>query len=92
MGYWYGFHNAYGNRSRMDGSRVGRVHVFGTKGERDAWVEADRYDGDFHREAIGSREALRLMVDGLSRLYPDTDFGRLGTDELVEAYRSWHWQ
>lgn len=90
MEHWYAIYNTYGNRTKMRGSEVGRVHVFDTERERDEWVEADVFvDGDFHREAIGSREARRLMAARLSRLSPFTDFWSMGTDELAEAYRSW---
>lgn len=48
------------------------------------------YNNDgFYREAIGSREARRLMADGLSQLYPSTDFEGMETDELAEVYRDY---
>lgn len=81
--HWYGFHNAYGNGSRMDGERVGRVRVFDSRRERDAWVEADVFDGVFHREAITSAEARRLM---LRDLRPWRDVDGMGPDALAEAY------
>lgn len=88
MAHHYAVYNPYGNHTLP----YGDVYVFATRRERDEWVAADRFDGDWHREDIGSRKALRLMVDYLSRLSRSTDFGRMGTDELVEAYCSWHRQ
>ena len=84
MAHYYAVYNPYGNRTLP----YGNVYVFDSRRERDEWVAADRFDGDWHREDIGSRKARRLMVDYLSNSSRSTDFGRMGTDELVEAYCS----
>lgn len=85
MEHYYAVYNPYGNHTLP----YGDVYVFGTRRERDEWVAADRFDGDWHREEIGSSEALRIMADGLA---PWMDIEGMGTDELVEAYCSWHRQ
>lgn len=59
---FYAFHNAYGNgTTNTYGERVGTLHVFKTKRDRDEWVEDDRFDGNWHREAITHRDARREM-------------------------------
>lgn len=59
---FYGYRNDYGIGTRnADGERLGTLHVFSSRRERDAWVEADRFDGNWHRERIDSREARREL-------------------------------
>lgn len=62
---FYAFHNAYGNGTRQAscGERLGTLHVFQSKRDRDEWVAADRFYGDWHREAIGYRDARHEMKD-----------------------------
>lgn len=46
--YWYGLHWPYGVgvRHADDGSLFASPVVFLSKRERDAWVDADRFDGN----------------------------------------------
>lgn len=61
--YHYAFYNRYGNGARdaEDASRVGILHVFDFRDARDAWVAADEFDRDWHREKIDSKEAERIL-------------------------------
>lgn len=67
--YYYAFDNRHGigTRSADTGKRIGRVHEFGTRYERDEWINADEFDGNWHREQITSTEARREMLDELYR-------------------------
>ncbi len=61
---FYAFHNACGNGTTdTNGERLGTLHVFNTKRERGEWVDADRFDGDWHREAISHNAARHEMRD-----------------------------
>lgn len=63
MAKYYGIDCGYGvNVVNFDGERIGEVKVFDTKAERDAWVDGDRFDGNWHRSAITSREARDIMM------------------------------
>ena len=82
--HWYGFHNTYGNRTTGHYGWIGHVHVFDSRRERDEWVAADRFDGDWHREAITSAEARREMLRDL----PDRiDLGGASMAEIMDRYR-----
>lgn len=61
--YHYAFYNRYGNGTQdaEDASRVGVLHVFASRARRDAWVAADEFDCDWHRETIDSKEAERIL-------------------------------
>lgn len=61
--YHYAFYNRYGNGARdaEDASRVGVLYVFASRAHRDAWVAADEFDRDWHREKIDSKEAERIL-------------------------------
>lgn len=61
--YHYAFYNRYGNGARdgEDASRIGILHVFASRAHRDAWVAADEFDCDWHREMIDSKEAERIL-------------------------------
>ena len=64
MKRYYGFYNSYGiGMRRVGGGRIGCVEVFETKSDRDAWIAADEFDGNWRREAITSTEARRYMLD-----------------------------
>lgn len=63
MAKYYGIDCGYGaNVVNSDGERMGTVKVFGTKAERDAWVESDHFDGNWHRAAITGSEARHIMM------------------------------
>lgn len=63
MRKYYGIYCRYGaNVVDNDGDRLGMVLAFDTKRQRDAWVDDDEWDGDYHRAAITSNEARRCMV------------------------------
>lgn len=61
--YHYAFYNRYGNGAQdaEDASRIGILHVFASRARRDAWVAADEFDCDWHREMIDSKEAERIL-------------------------------
>lgn len=59
--HFYAAHAPYGLRTAYGKCHVPVIHVFASKAERDAWVDADRWEGDFHREPMGSREAKRWI-------------------------------
>lgn len=88
--HYYAFYNRYGVNTRhaADNSRVGRLHIFDTRSERDAWVDGERYEGgNVHREAITCKEARTLMLKfayGLGLF--DPVFDDPTTDELVAVY------
>lgn len=89
--HYYAFYNSCGVNTRhaSDNQRVGRLHIFDTRRERDAWVDDEHYeDGDVHREAITCKEALGIMqrfayAMGLF----DPVFDCPTTDDLVAVYR-----
>lgn len=97
MAHYYGIECMYGrNVTDSEGNRRGDVHVFGTKAERDAWVDADEFDGNWHRDAIGSGEARRLMLDSeyfvpsiLEIRYHilQTEAHYATMDQIVDCYR-----
>lgn len=68
--YWYGLHWPYGVgvRHADDGSLFASPVVFLSKRERDAWVDADRFDGNWHRSVASRGEALPLMAGALRDL------------------------
>lgn len=57
----YAAHATYGLRKAYGPFRRPVVYAFPPKGERDEWVDADRFDGDFHREPMAAREARRWL-------------------------------
>lgn len=97
MAHYYGIECGYGrNVTDSEGNRLGDVKVFATKAERDAWVDADEFDGNWHRDSIGSGEARRLMLAS-EHLVPGILEGRYHLlltearyatmDQIVDAYR-----
>ena len=68
--YWYGLHWLYGVGTRWaeDNTPTATVMVFLSKRERDAWVDADRFDGNYHRSVASRGEALPLMAGTLRDL------------------------
>lgn len=59
---FYAFHNTYGNGTTdTHDERLGTLHVFKTKLERDEWVNAEHFDGNWHREVIGYSAARHEM-------------------------------
>lgn len=89
---YYGFYNSCGIGMRYEnGDRIGHLEVFETKRDRDAWIEADEWDGNWYREAITSTEARRYMLDRLDSFglfgEPKSYMERFGSmDEIVGAY------
>lgn len=87
-------YNCYGIGTRYEnGSRIGYVEVFKTKRDRDAWIDAEEWDGNYHREVISSAEARRFMLDVLNcfALFgePKSYVERYGSmEQIVEAYLS----
>lgn len=62
--YFYAFRWAYGIGATWDdGSWPGELYVFESRAERDAWVADDVFDGNWHCEAITSKEARHIMAD-----------------------------
>ena len=61
--HYYGFSHTYGRDivSADDGKPFGRVVVFDTLSDLEAWEEADYK----HRERIGSRDAKAYMIQDL---------------------------
>ena len=92
MKLYYGFYNRYGLGMRDEnGYRIGCVEAFKTKRDRDAWVAADEWDGNYHREVISSAEARRLMLDALDCFAvfgePKSYMERYGSmEQIVSAY------
>lgn len=92
MKMYYGFYNSCGIGMRhVDGGRVGHIEVFETKSDRDTWIAADEFDGNWHREAITSTEARRHMLDRLDCMEefgePKSYMERYGSmEEIVKAY------
>ena len=73
MSCFYGIYHQNGsNVVDSDGNRLGIVHVFNSRSDRDAWVSADVFDGNYHRAAITSKEARECMVSD-----PFFDWNRL---------------
>ena len=87
--HYYAFLNSYGIGTRhADGGRIGTLKVFDSKRERDAWVDADTWDGNYHREPVSSHEARRIMLDMLYSLGVfDPVFDAPSMQEIVEEYR-----
>jgi hypothetical protein len=63
---FYAFEHYYGvGTTDENGSRIGHIKFFDTKHARDAWVDADVWDGNYDREPMTRPEALRVMrADG----------------------------
>lgn len=59
----YAFFHLYNlNMRTEDGERIGHLHVFSTRRDRDWWVAEELYEqGNQHREAISAREARRVL-------------------------------
>lgn len=89
--YAYAFFNRYGNGARdaEDASRVGVLHVFASRAHRDAWVDADEFDRDWHREKIDSKEAERILRRmARSKLDMRSEDARCMTvSELIDSVR-----
>ena len=60
--FFYAEHNNYGidtmtqdNKGRI--VSAGSLYRFATRALRDAWIDADEWNGNYHRSAITRREA-----------------------------------
>ncbi|OZG68261.1 hypothetical protein [Bifidobacterium eulemuris] len=93
---WYAAYWPFGVgvRHSEDNSPVCSVRVFDSKQERDAWVDADRFDQNWHRSAESRGFVLPLMRSDLNfhnrALYEGWDVGgrHYGDGELVAAWRA----
>lgn len=89
---YYAFHHTYGiNTTDTSGYIIGRLYVFDTKQERDDWVSADVWDGNYHRAAIGSKDARKYLEDmwfdfGLRN---KADARHISMGNLVDRYTDW---
>lgn len=61
---FYAAHARYGTRTAYGPCHRPVIYVFPTKRERDAWVSADVWDGDFHREPMPARDARKWIRKG----------------------------
>ena len=103
MSFSYGFYWDYGVGvyRETDGTRYrpGTLMVFDSRDERDKWVNADVFDGNFHRSTIDAKTAKSIMVGAIfDANYPPRYVSRwehpsdakhwAPTAETVAAYRS----
>lgn len=89
---YYAFHHTYGiNTTDTSGNIIGRLYVFDTKQERDEWVSADVWDGNYHRAAIGSKDARKYLEDMWYDfgLFNREEARYTNIDELVKLYTDW---
>lgn len=94
--HYYAFDNRYGvgMRDADDLSRIGYLHIFESRSDRDAWVDADVWDGNYRREAITAREALPYLVESACSItceFPGEVRAR-GVDWMVGAIESYRTQ
>lgn len=85
----YGFRHTYGiNTTDTDGNIIGTLYVFDTKRERDEWVSADVWDGNYHRATISSKDARKYLEDMWYdfRLLDKEEARYMSIDELVQLY------
>ena len=65
--YFYAHDANYGINTTFNGQRLyGTILRFPTRAARDAWVEADRFEGFYRREAVSAadvRAKTRRMYD-----------------------------
>ena len=63
--HYYAYENRYGvgTRSAYDLSRIGCLHIFESRADRDAWVDADVWDGHYKREPLTAREAMPYLAE-----------------------------
>lgn len=66
--------------------RVGELYVFESRAERDAWVADDVFDGNWHCEAITSKEARHIMADTVIGCDNDMAVRYDGSRSAVERY------
>lgn len=60
--HFYGFDNTYGvGTTNSEYERIGQLHVFDSKKERDDWENEESGLGNFHRESLTSEEARHEM-------------------------------
>ena len=85
--YFYAFRWAYGIGATWDdGSWPGSLRVFDSRAERDAWVADDVFDGNWHCEAITSKEARHIMADTVIGCDNDMAARYDGSRSAVERY------
>jgi len=85
--YFYAFRWAYGIGATWDdGSWPGELYVFESRAERDAWVADDVFDGNWHCEAITSKEARHIMADTVIGFDNDMAARYDGSRSAVERY------
>lgn len=75
---YYAIYHPYGTRTISGGDELIR---FGTKAERDAYVDADRWDGsNYHREAVTRAHARRRFPGAFRDLDVVPTFRRVAAD------------
>lgn len=85
--YFYAFRWAYGIGATWDdGSWPGELYVFESRAERDAWGADDVFDGNWHCEAITSKEARHIMADTVIGCDNDMAVRYDGSRSAVERY------
>lgn len=90
--HYYGFYHRYGvNTTDTSGEPIGNLYIFDTKQERDEWVSADVWDGNYHRAAIGSKGARKYLENMWYdfRLFDKEEARYMSIDNLVKLYRNW---
>lgn len=86
---FYGFYHIYGiNTTDTLGNPMGTLHTFATRKERDEWVDADTWDGNYHRTAMGSKDARKELESMYMELgiYSKGEARATDMSELVRLY------
>ena len=92
--HYYAFENPYGvgTRDADDLSRIGYLHIFASRSDRDAWVDGDVWDGNYHREALTAREAMPYLVRLACHATFETpgEVRARGVDWMVDAIAAYY--
>ena len=87
MAFYYGFAHTYGSDivSADDGKPIGYVVVFGSKSERDRWVDAD-----FGKRSECSAAAAKHFMACALRTWPDygKDYAYYSVHDIVRYMRT----
>lgn len=90
--HYYGFNHTYGiNTTDSYGNPIGKLYVFDTKQERDEWVSEDVWDVNYHRSAIGSKDARKYLENMWYDfgLFDKEEVRYMNIGNLVKLYRNW---
>lgn len=98
--HYYAFHNRYGvgTRDADDLRRIGYLYIFESRADRDAWVDDDVWDGNYHRESLTSREAMPYLVEAACSVTGETpgECRWRGVDWMCDAiadhYKTFPWE